>query len=87
MPPVVIHFYLNMTEEVKAPDGLAPDEPILPRPGNLVERGRFAQGKDRRAKAMINGTARPQPQGPARPRGGTGTAALSHARNGLGARL
>jgi hypothetical protein len=66
MPPVVINFYQNMTGEVKVPDGLDPNEPILPRPGNLSERGRFAPGEDRRAMAMINGTARPLQQ-PNRP--------------------
>ena len=42
MPPVNINVYLNMPPDVKRPDGMAEDEPLLPPTNNLAERGRPA---------------------------------------------
>jgi hypothetical protein len=42
MPPVTIHVYQNMRGDFKNPEGMAENEPLLPRAENLVERGRYA---------------------------------------------
>jgi len=42
MPPVTIHVYQNMEGAVKRPPGVGENEPLLPLPNNLEERGRYA---------------------------------------------
>ncbi len=42
MPPVTINVYQNMHGDVKYPEGMAANEPLLPRSNNLAERGRPA---------------------------------------------
>lgn len=58
MPPVTINAYLNMLGDVKYPEGMAEDEPLLPPANNLVERGRYAPPEPGRGRQAAN----PQPR-------------------------
>jgi hypothetical protein len=42
MPPVTVNVYQNMRGDVKYPEGMAENEPLLPPSNNLAERGRYA---------------------------------------------
>ncbi|MFB3777630.1 MAG: Gfo/Idh/MocA family protein [Bryobacteraceae bacterium] len=47
MPPVTIHLYQNMRGDFQYPPGMAPTDPLFPRPNNLAEKGRtFLDGGD-----------------------------------------
>ncbi len=47
MPPVTVHLYQNMRGDFRNPPGMAENEPLLPRPNNLAEKGRpFVDGGD-----------------------------------------
>ena len=62
MPPVTINAYLNMLGDVKYPEGMAEDEPLLPPANNLAERGRYAPPEPGRGRQVAN----PTPQSRAR---------------------
>ncbi len=51
MPPVTINVYQNMQGGVQYPEGMAEDEPLLPRGNNLAERGRLAPPEPERERA------------------------------------
>jgi hypothetical protein len=51
MPPVTVNLYQNLRGDVPYPEGMAPDERLLPRGNNLAERGRPAPPEPMRERA------------------------------------
>jgi predicted dehydrogenase len=63
MPPVSVHVWMNMVGDVKYPEGMAADEPLLPNANNLAERGRYAP-----PEPTLRGERVGNPTPPKRPR-------------------
>lgn len=62
MPAVTVNVYQNMRGAVKYPDGMAEDEPLLPLPNNLEERGRYAPPDPGRRVQQAASAASPAPR-------------------------